>query len=737
MLKIKEIIIIFFLILLLFLFNLNVNSLYHSDIVPSGDPFSYTINLITLHKNLLDDYIYWAARTFVSSQWYYAYKLPLVIFAKIIPYETFFYYFINYFYLFIFIVSFVHFLQQFQDSFKKNVVISFLIAIGPFLTGFTSPISLNLLQLDTQFFLLSLSYFALFLAFLKKQELFTSLLIAGVGGLFIWSRGNSIFYFSIISFFPILFYLLGLKNKTIYFNFLYLAIPVLTILIFFSWYMIFTFDALVEYYSYHAKLQMSYKYSLASFIKTFFKIFVNYPGRFLTQEYNLVYYISFLINAFLLIFLLGIIFIEGIKNKFHLYYNFLLICFLTYFFILIFLTINMGSWLDKNIYVDHAKITMLVPIICIFGILVQFIFQKIKINSFVFIICIILIFLQHNRLNRNDYNNLLSSYDEKYPNLVKPIELENFAINIFKETNNKKIGILWYSFYNPPIIDFYRLKNKLPAISMHSENVNWVIYPIPVGNPEQIVSREKFKEYFKNVINEYDYLIMPLNFKDYSQNPNLLISKYHKETLDVLNESQDKFLPIKILNDAVIKLVLLKKIKQNNNQSTNYYPNIDESKVVMLPNDRLMMISKLNHMQELFDSNLSTFYEKKYFKEIELEISLKEDFLLSSYSFEFGNHFPESISRMPKNWKIKAYNKKEKNWITLDEKKNYLFKKDDYFNYPLFNLKNTYISDTFKIIIINDTLENNIIRIYNLKLSNGDKYLNNYDILKTKLNLNN
>jgi hypothetical protein len=734
MIKKKELIIIFFIVLLLFLFNLNVNNLYHSNIIPSGDPFTYTINLMILHKNLLDNYLYHAIKTFVSSQWYYAYKLPLVIFAEIIPFETFFYYFINYFYFFIFIVSFAHFLQLYQDNFKKNVVISFLLAIGPFLTGFRSSISLNVLQLDTQFFLLSLSFFALLLAFLKKQQLFTSLLIAVVGGLFIWSRGNSIIYFSIISFFPIIFYLLRLKNKTINHNLLYLAIPVLTILIFFSWYMNFTFSALTEYYSYHAKLQISYKYSLLSFIKNFVKIFINYPGRFITQESNLIYYVSLLINAFLLIFFTGIIFIKKIKEIIHRYYNSLLISILTYFFILIFLTINLSPWLDRNTYVDHASITMLVPLICVFAILVQFIFLKIKINSFFFVISIILIFLQHNRLNQQDYEMLLS-YDEKFPNTAKPKELENFSINIFKETNNEKIGILFYSFYNPPIIDFYRLKNNLPATSMTTENVLWVIYPIPVGNPEEHVSKEKFKVYLKNVINEYDYLIMPLNIEEYSKAPTLLISKYYKETLEVLRESKDKFLPVKILNDR-IKLVLLKKINPKNyNESTFYYPSINENIIEMLPNDKLTQSSRLNNMKELFDDNLSTFYEKHYLNKIELEIYLSKGLTLSSYSFEFGKHFPESLSRMPKNWSLKAYNKKEKNWITLDEKKNYTYNRDDFLNFPIFNVKNTFRSDSFKITITNNEEKHNIFRIYNLKLNNKNSTLNNEDIVQTKFKL--
>ena len=671
--KIESIKVILLISILLYLSNLNINFSYHSNIVPTGDPFSYTVSLIQLHKNLLTNYIYGVGQAFLSSQWYYAYKLPLVIFAYIIPFEPYFYYFINYFYFFIFLVSFFYFLQTFEENLRKNIVIALLLAICPFLTGFQSPISLNLLQLDTQFFLLSLSFFSLCLAFLKKQGLSKSLLIAIVGGLFIWSRGNSIFYLLILIIFPIIFYLIGLRNKTIDLNLLNLVIPIFVILVFFCWYMYFCYKALVEYYSVHSILLNNYEYSLYNLIKNLIKIFINYPGRFLTQEANLINYISILINAFLLFFALLIFFLKKVKEAMHNYYNSLLVSFLTYFFILFFLVFNLSPWLDDNTYVDHAKIMILVPVICILGMLIQFIFIKVQLNSLIFIICIILIFLQNNKLNRASYNNLLSIFYGNNPNLVKPKELENFALNVFKETNNRNIAILFYNFYNNPIIDFYRLKNNLQSARMSNEDVSQVIRPI-VGNPEQFVSREKFKEYMKNVIDKYDYLIMPLYFEEYSKISHLLISNYKEEALSVLKESKDKFLPIKILNDTV-QLVLLKKIdRKTYDNLTLYYPDLNQNKIAILPNDKFIP-SELNTMGELFDNNLSTFYERHYINKIELEIYLKNKIQLKSYSFEFGEHFPESIARLPKNWKLKMYYFEEKKWITIDEKKTIYLKK--------------------------------------------------------------
>lgn len=731
--KKKNIGLIFFIIVCLFLFNLNINHLFHNNIVPTGDPFSYTVNLIHLHKNLLNNYLHYTAQTFANSQWYYAYKLPMVLFAYIIPFETYFYYIINYFYFFIFVVSFFYFLQNFQDNLEKNLIIAFLLSAFPFTAGFKSTISLNILMLDTQFFLLSLSFFSLTLAFLKKQELFISILLSITGGLLIWSRGNSIFYLLIFSIFPLIFYFVKLKNKSLKFNLINILLPVCIVSIFFIWYMYFCYSALTDYYSVHSDLINSHKYTVLGLLKNFLKIFIYYPGKLISENSNYIFYISLITNSFVVFLLFGLILIKKIKTFGRNYYESLFISCLTYIFILFFLTVNLSPWLDVNFFVDHATITMLVPLTCIFSMLIQFIFIKVRINSFIFLISIALIFLQNNKLNHQSYNNMLADYSSNYPNLVKPKELESFAMNIFEETNNKKIGILFYNFYNPPILDFYRLKNKLNPASMSTENVSQVIRPI-AGDPELYVSRNEYKKYLTNVLNEYDYLIMPLYFDEYSIFSHLLISKYKDETKRILNESKHKFLPIKVLNDS-IQLVLLKKVDQKNyDVFTTYYPSINENIIATLPDDKFIP-SQLNNMRELFDDNLSSFYEKHYVNNIELEIYLRKKVQLKSYSFEFGEHFPESISRLPKNWVIKIFDNRDKKWKKIDERQNFLFTKNDFMNFPQFELVNDRFSDKLKILITNTDQNNNILRIYNLKLKSTDKILDNNDVIKTKFKI--
>ena len=54
-------------------------------------------------------------------------------------------------------------------------------------------------------------------------------------------------------------------------------------------------------------------YSFTNLIKNFIKILINYPGKLITENNNLAFYISIFVNLFLVIFSISIIFIKKIK----------------------------------------------------------------------------------------------------------------------------------------------------------------------------------------------------------------------------------------------------------------------------------------------------------------------------------------------------------------------------------------------------------------------------------------
>ena len=58
----------FVLVILLYLSNLKINFLYHTNIAPEGDPFSYTMSLITLLESM-EIRLVTGLKNFLSGQW--------------------------------------------------------------------------------------------------------------------------------------------------------------------------------------------------------------------------------------------------------------------------------------------------------------------------------------------------------------------------------------------------------------------------------------------------------------------------------------------------------------------------------------------------------------------------------------------------------------------------------------------------------------------------------------------
>ena len=152
-------------------------------------------------------------------------------------------------------------------------------------------------------------------------------------------------------------------------------------------------------------------------------------------------------------------------------------------------------------------------------------------------------------------------------------------------------------------------------------------------------------------------------------------------------KNENKFIPIKILNDT-IKHVLLKKVTSEEDfENEIYYPKINNKIIEQLPNDKFLP-NKANKLTELFDNNISTFFEKHYLNKIEIDIKLSKIEKLNSYYFEFGEHYPESISRLPKNWSIEIFSNLENDWIVVENQNNYKFEMKHFNNFPAFNLEN-------------------------------------------------
>lgn len=700
----------FVLVILLYITNLKINFLYHMNIVPEGDPFSYTMSLLGLLKSMEISPIV-GLKNFLSGQWYYAYKFPVLFLGYLIPKAPYLLFYVNYFYLIFFLISIYNFLGNIDYTkhnhfFKRSLLVILLVLTFPFLNGFKSSISLNVLQLDTQFFLLSFCFFLNIYIFLKKFDFNQSIILSISAGFLLWSRGNSILYILVYLLIPsTLYFFYIFKNFKSFINHIKPILLVLIIFTFFAFvYYLICLDNILNYYSVHSKLINSFEFNFINFFKSLLIFAERYPGIYFTIYTNnltsLYSYISHLI--IFIIFLFSLI----TKNRIILYFT------SSYFLFFILLVFNLAPWLIIKFYVDQSAVMILMPIVAIT------IFYLFKYSYFLndkVILILSTIFLLYNPLNQQfKLQKQIDQNSEK--ELVNALELENFSVNILNYSNYNKIALLWYGKYNPPIIDYYRQINNLTPINLSNEDVNQVIRPI-AGDPEIYVTKKEFKEYLNNVLNSYNYFILPLMFDDYDKASHLLISKYKNIAKDLLIDSKINFEPVMILNDG-IKLLMLKKVKKSNFKN-EYIFSSDKNKFPNLITDKIEDYKQYQYSEVLKDNNNNTFVEDFYENNSKtIKITFTESLDISSYGFLEGIHLPESLDRMPSEWHIFGTQDN-----VIDIQKDINFK--NFKSKKIFTLGKTTNTDylLFKFIGENHKL----LRIYGMEFyDNSNNLINKY-----------
>jgi Cation transport ATPase len=187
----------------IYLVSIQVSKIYPTLIVPSGDPFSYEVSLISLYNYStfsVSNYFNGIIDTITSGQWYYAYKLPIALFSPFLSSNHNDLLIVNYFYLLILILIIQITLSYINKNNIVNLLSLIVIFLFPYLWGYKSIISINQLSLDTQVFLVSISYFFLLVSYYHKySSTKLSILVSILGGFLFWTRGNAFTFFIILT----------------------------------------------------------------------------------------------------------------------------------------------------------------------------------------------------------------------------------------------------------------------------------------------------------------------------------------------------------------------------------------------------------------------------------------------------------------------------------------------------------------------------------------------------------
>lgn len=756
----------FFFIFTLYHLTKQASIIFSDLVVPTGDPFSYELNLIHLNNESslsIRHYLVKLITTFVSSQWYYAYKLPIALFAPLISNDHSTLIIVNYFYLLLAFICVQTSLRIVSNNYIINFFSTVTICFLPWLWGYKSPISLQTLALDTQVYLVGVAYFALLLkSFFNLRNNRDLTITAIIGGLFIWTRGNSFSYFvfltlPILSIFCLRFYYFSKKKRGIIIKKIYK--PILIFLFIFFWYAFFTYDGIINYYSTQSSV---IEYKSLNFQQVLYSlkiIFFNFPGCFFSSEYflkitfkNIFFSVLFYLTLFLSFFYFYKKKRLNIKNL-KLFYI-LLISIVTTLFLKLLELYNI-PFVANGISTAHAQITPLIPFTLVYIFLINYMFNiyenkfnKINLITLLLLISTLIFSTLHSFINTKIKNGKKIYITKKYPvpkknyykRMVNANELKTFSLNLDKNKDNPRVYTLIYNFYNPVILNYYREKNNLKKIERNSELESDIIAPY-ISNPNFRGGKEKFKSSFVKILNDADYIIIPKLIDDYKYIPYILTHKFYDQMYSIINNKENpKFQVVMELNDW-IDLVLIKKVDQNENFNIydgirKNYENVS-SDINIMKNETSSLwnnLIKINSYRELiqyknmklfyfgykrfplsnlFDKNFDTFWQTEnnngeIILKFNEKIKLNEIILFTKdRSNKKNENFHEGSFRgFPIELKIYGSENLE-DWNKLAEIKNMSLKKNKY----SINFKN-----------------NEEYYYYLIKLKNNDKFLRIYEI---------
>ena len=740
----------FIFVLIIYTFASQLSIVYSESIVPAGDPFSYELNLIRLNNESSTNLILYAKnifKTIVSSQWYYAYKIPIAIFSPFINNDHHNFAIINYTYFLICLIALNYSLNSISKNLKINFFSSLVICFLPWMWGYKSIISLHQISLDTQVYLVGLAYFALlircfFNSYDKKSLLFAAIL----GGLFTWTRGNAFAYFFTLTFplitiFLIRFWNFSAKKKKIILKNLFK--PFLIFLGIFGWFVLFTHRSLINYYATQQNTINYNELNIEQILNGLKIILFNFPGAFFTSsnygKLNLDNIFFSLFFYLLLFFGLIYFFKNKKKNLVNTKIFYLIgISLLTIIFLKFFELYNIPFYAN-GIHVAQTQIISLIPFSLTLVFITNYFFQKFnrKLNIFYFLYFLIIIIYStiHGFINTNftapkKFNaNLVK--ENYFKRVANPIELEKFAINLDKNISNPKVYTLLYNFYNPVIINYYRERKNLNTIQRNWTWESDVIAPF-ISDPNHRGGVNNFKSSFKNILKDADYIIMPKIIEDYKYMNNIIASQFYDNLYEILNSpTSPKYEVIEELND-VFDLVLLK--KANGNDNSNIYDGKKKNYKNVKMDINIFKLSKKSFWHQfkniksyddlldfekikkilisknvsfpalnLFDNNLDTFWEKNV-KEQKILIGFEKDIDINQITLftenrklkSEENYHGQSIERVPSSILIKGSNNLEtwdyiaemKNISFNDEKATFIFANEKKYNFYLINMSN-------------------------------------------------
>lgn len=665
---------------------------FNKWVVPSGDPFSYTISLFKLLDQSHNNYWNGIVNGVFNQQWYWLYKLPVALLSPLLDKEPYILCFVNYLFMAVGTISFSRLALRLGLDFNRTLILTLSLWLYPWIYGYRTNFSLFTLMLETSFFWILIAFTSHLIIYVMEPKSFKNAAVAGVfAGLAVWGRGNSLPYILIILFLPMTGIVYRLiksqshKKK--------IAFPLLAFIgisgILASWYYAVTFDQLRAYYWDWAEGTTCDTQEIAPIFNNLETtlagikiILLNFPGAIFTRYPA---HISSIVSSMVmhLIVVTSLVWAARqwkIKSsrKNRLLLSSSMVGATLYFgnlsMMMFILAPSLGSGEDYSYHpflmmLVGFAFSMLVPLMTLINI------KKVE-KAFARSIAVPLAFV------------FIISYGYYFSKELTPIEISleaanpndvsNFAVNLEKIIGNKNLTILWYGqAYNRFILNYYRLQNGIPEAKFYAsrEEISLLTTSYTSECAENIPI-EGFRKLLRKLMLKSDYIMIPENINNFQfmmGQPGL--ANRREELARFLNSPESPRYGVKmILHDYYgTRLLLLEKLKFGKNPNrldllklpygskAHIYPRATRDTY------REIIPKNLFSTRMLSSSSTDDFWEVNGIYPHVIQAEIVERKKIVGYSFRAGIYVPEAIDRMPTDWTLEGSNDGEK-WIKLDSR---------------------------------------------------------------------
>lgn len=521
-------------ILLISLHYISISGIYlqfTKDILPAGDPFTYTIGFF----NLLDlaHLDFWSAlgRAFTAN-WYWLLNILTVIFSPILIKEAFSISIVNFVMWTFASISLFKLGSYLKLGFVFSFLATFLIWFFPINFGFLDYASIPVLGLDSIFIAaVQVALFFTIIYSLDPTNLKNSL-IAGISvGVAVWGRGNSLPVVGMIIFVPLLFILYRLwKREDRRLVIGSLTLFTLICIAFMTIFFILQGRGIFAYYNHHMHFVTRHIWSIHDAMP----YLKNIPGFFFWRDENSL--LTILISiSFHFLSILSLVVGFSSRRKSKLLNNLYIICitgafiyFSTYFInIILFTDPHMNIY---NCLLIYAPMRIGIAI-SLFTLFATFMVSKnISIRPWVIIPASVLFILYGVILTKHN----IPTRPHGAPTATK---VEAVSKNIEDILEGRTLSMLWYQYYNPRIFSYYRIKNNLPDIKYYRNKYHdeiWLQYDY--SESKRLKVREEIKKHFE----EASFIVLPEYVNYYDSHFATAFAKMSDEFAKYLNSQNSK-----------------------------------------------------------------------------------------------------------------------------------------------------------------------------------------------------